>query len=56
MKVALFGQLPVSMVLHSQNTVSNIGGITKVEVLCLENISGPAETLKIEGEVEVLTN
>ena len=43
-EVASLGvQLPVSTVLHGQSTVSNIGDIS------LENISGPAETLQIEG-------
>ena len=30
--------------------------ISKVEESCLENISRPAETLQIEGELEVSTN
>ena len=55
-EVPTFGQVPVSMGLHGQSTVSNIGEISKVEESCFENISGPAETLKIEGELEVSTN
>ena len=33
-EVASFGQLPVSMVLHGQSTVSNIGDISKIEESC----------------------
>ena len=41
--MASFGLLSISMVLHGQNTVSNIGGIFRVE------LSGLAEPLTIEG-------
>ena len=55
--LATFGvQLPVSKVLYGQSTVSNVGDINKVEESCLKNISGPAETSKIEEEPEVSTN
>ena len=55
-EVASFNQLPVSTVLHGQNTISNIGDMSKVKESCLEDISGPAEILQIEGGSEVSTN
>ena len=44
------------MVYHGQNTVSKIGDMSKVNESCLEDISGPAEILQIEGASDVLTN
>ena len=47
-------QLPVSPVNHGQNTVSKTGDIlSKVHESCLEDISGTAEILQIEGELDV---
>ena len=55
-EVASFCQLPVSPVNHGQNTVSKIGDMSKVHESCLEDISGPAEILQIEGGLDVSTN
>ena len=49
--MASFCQLPISLVLHGPNTISNIGDMSKVKESCLEDISGAAEILQIEGGV-----
>ena len=55
-EVATFCQLPVSPVNHGKNTVSTTGDIlSKVHESCLEDISGTAEILQIEGELDVST-
>ena len=40
------------MVLHGHN----LGGIPRIELSCLENIPGLAETLKIEVGLDSMTN
>ena len=54
--MASFCQLPVSPINHGQNTVSKTGDIlSTVHKSCFEDISGTAEILQIEGELDVLT-
>ena len=47
-----FSQLPVSPVLHGQNTISNMGDMSKVKESYLKVISGPA----VEGGLKFSTN
>ena len=55
--MATFWQLPVSPVNCGKNTVSKTGDIlSKVHESCLEDISGTAERLQIEGELDVSTS
>ena len=44
------------MIIDSQNTISNIGDMSKVKKSCLKDISGPAEISQIEGGLKVSTN
>ena len=56
-KVATFCKLPVSLVNHGKNTVSKTSNILSiVDESCFNDISGTAEIIQAEGELDVLTN